>query len=776
MRLPRSPRVRAAVLGAGLALALALVVAAAVLRPAADPTGGGAPRALASEGQESERDAETARLDGPPTTGVSAPIVETHGRAKSFDGSLRALPKAGPPSRRPLQEMGSPPDPSAGENAPDPVVQSATAEASAPAASGSFKGLDLSNWGAGWPPDTHGDVGPSHYIQAVNTSLGVFSKATGARLAAFTFDSFFAANGGTGTICDTANYGDPFVLYDRVSGRWIISDFAFSNPSRGPYYECIAVSKTGDPVSGGWWLYALVADSNNLNDYPKLGVWSDGIYMTANMFRRGSSYSGVKVWALNRDDLISGAPLRSVAFMLGTAYFSLLPANLEGASPPAGAPEYLLSDWGSTTSMRLWQMRVDWASPSSSTLTGPSSFNVASFTRPSGRVPQLGSSETVDILGDRLMTWLQYRNVGGTESLWVSRTAVAGASTGIRWYEVRGLAATPSVYQQGTYAPDSSYRWMPSIAVDKSGNMFLAYSVSSSSMYPAIRYAGRLASDPAGTLGQSEATLIAGTGSQSGGYNRWGDYASLSVDPVDDCTFWATSEYYEATGNDWQTRIGSFSLPGCGGTTTTPSVASVSLVPTSVTGGASSQGTVTLTAPAPSGGASVTLASDDAAATVPAAVTVPAGSNSAGFAVTTSPVSTATPATITATYNGTATATLTVNPATAAGGFLLSASPSSATVTGGGRGSASRTTYTVTVAPTGGFSGPVDLSLASSPSLSTGMSASLNPDPVSVSGGSATSTLTVSANKKASKGTYQLTITGSGGGTTATTTVTLVVE
>jgi len=518
------------------------------------------PRMLGMEGEENE----VARLDGPPTTDVSKPIFETHGKAVSLDKDLRDLPQVGPDSKKPAREMGTPPNLGPNGNGMDAVLQAPSAlSAPAPAPLGSFKGLDLQNWGAGWPPDTHGDVGPNHYIQAVNTSIGVFDKATGTRLAAFTFNNFFIANGGTGA-CATYNYGDPVVLYDQVSGRWIISDFAFASASKPPYYECIAVSKTADPVSGGWWLYTVVADTASLNDYPKLGIWSDGIYMSANMFKRGRTYAGVKLWALNRDDLISGASLRSVAFTLGTSYFSLLPANFKGTTPPAGTPEYFMSDYGSNTSVKLWQFAVNWASPSSSTLTGPTSIAVSAFTRPtSNSVPQLGSTEKLDTLGDRLMTWLQYRNIGGTESLWVSRTVVSGTTYGLRWMEVRGMSGTPTVYQQGTYAPDANYRWMPSLAVNKNGDMAIGYSVSSSTMYPAIRYAGRLSTDTLGSLGLTEASMIEGTGAQSGGYNRWGDYASMSVDPVDDCTFWFTTEYYETTGNNWQTRIGSVKFPTC---------------------------------------------------------------------------------------------------------------------------------------------------------------------------------------------------------------------
>ena len=541
-------------------LALIVVPALALFPETGSEAAYDVPRML---GMENGAEQEIARLNGPPTTDVVGPIFETHGKPESFDKDLRELPQTGPKDKKPAREMGTPPNAGPNGDGFDSVLQAEAVALAAPAPLTSFKGLDLQNWGNGWPPDTHGDVGLNHYIQAVNTSIGVFDKATGARLSAFTFNNFFKANGGTGA-CATYNYGDPIVLYDQVSGRWIITDFAFAKASTPPYYECIAVSKSDDPVSGGWWLYTFVADTASLNDYPKLGIWNDGIYMSANLFKRGRTYAGVKLWALNRDDLINGASLRTVAFTLGTSYFSLLPANLKGAAAPSGTPEYFLSDYGSNTSMKLWKFKVNWTTPSSSTLTGPTSFTVASFTRPSTRVPQLGSTETLDTLGDRLMTWLQYRNIGGVESLWASRTVVSGTVDGIRWMEVRNMATTPLVHQQGTYAPaDGRYRWMPSLAVNRNGDMAVGYSISNASMYPAIGYAGRLVTDTLGTLGQTEAIMVQGIGSQSGGYNRWGDYSSMSVDPVDDCTFWYTNEYYETTGNNWQTRIGSFKFPSC---------------------------------------------------------------------------------------------------------------------------------------------------------------------------------------------------------------------
>ena len=531
-------------------------------------SGSSAPAMMGMEGS-----GESARIDpNAPTAGIRGPFVETFDAPVSMDIDLRDLPQTGPEEKRPSREMGQLPtrDRNAG---PDPVIQTSETVgnrpfnemlAAAPAPLTTFKGLDLTNWGGGWPPDTHGDVGPNHYIQAVNTSVGIFDKATGTRLAAFTINNFFVAAGGSGA-CATLNYGDPIVIYDQVSGRWIVTDFAFAGSgTTPPYYECIAVSKTADPVSGGWWIYTVTASTTALNDYPKFGIWNDGIYMSANMFTGGASYGGVKVWALNRDDMISGAALRSVAFTLGTSYFSLLPANLKGVAAPAGTPEYFMSDYGSNTSMKLWKFTTNWATPASSTFTGPTSFAVASFTRPSATVVrQLGSTTRLDTLGDRLMSNLQYRNVGGTQSLWVSRTVkVSNTSTGIRWMEVRNMSGTPSVYQQGTYAPSTAFRWMPSLAVDKFGNMAVGYSMSTSTTYPSIRYAGRLVTDAVGTLGLTETIMFAGTGSQTS-YSRWGDYASMSVDPNDDCTFWFTTEYYETTGTNWQTRIGSFKFPGC---------------------------------------------------------------------------------------------------------------------------------------------------------------------------------------------------------------------
>ncbi|MCA9975777.1 MAG: hypothetical protein KC413_08500, partial [Anaerolineales bacterium] len=347
-------------------------------------------------------------------------------------------------------------------------------------------------------------------------------------------------------------------------------DFAWFNFNTGPFYECIAVSQTSDPVAGGWYFYELRADTGDftgyLNDYPKLGVWPDGWYMTANMFEitgAGTGF-GVRVWALDRDSMLVGGSLNEVHFDLctGGECGALLPSNMRGALPPAGSPNYMAT-MSPPNLLQIWELHVDWGTPANSTFTGPVDVPVADFVTAQS-VPQLGTNTLLDSLSFRPMMQLQYRNLDGVESLWLNHTVAAGDGIGgVRWYEVQDPGGTPTLVQQSTYQPDANHRWMGSLAVDQDGNMAVGFSASSQAMYPAIRYAGRLAGEAPGVLAQGEATLIAGTGAQTG-VARWGDYSAMTVDPTDDCTFWYTTEYYISTGNNWQTRIGSFKFPSCG--------------------------------------------------------------------------------------------------------------------------------------------------------------------------------------------------------------------
>ena len=202
--------------------------------------------------------------------------------------------------------------------------KSSASAAAAPAPLTTFEGLDFANWGAGHPPDTNGDVGPTYYIQTINTSIGIYDKSNGNRVAAFTFDAFMS-QGQFGNLCDTDNFGDPVVLYDSFEDRWFITDFAFKldasgNVSPQTVYQCFAVSKTGDPVAGGWNFYSIETPGG-LGDYPKFGVWPDGIYMTANMFgySAGSSYFGFHVWAINKQQMYVDAPAAQVVDFAGDA-------------------------------------------------------------------------------------------------------------------------------------------------------------------------------------------------------------------------------------------------------------------------------------------------------------------------------------------------------------------------------------------------------------------------------------------------------------------------
>ena len=255
---------------------------------------------------------------GPPPEDSLTPVVLPPVAPTVFRGDVRNLPrpKVIPASKRlELQQPNASLDNATG---PDAAVQSSAPLANAPGPSLTFPGLDHDSWGDGWPPDTNGDVGPLHYIQTVNTSVGIFRKSDGAMLAAFTFNTLFSS-AATGTPCDNSNQGDPVVVYDGQADRWIISDFAWSNFTSGAMYQCFAVSVTGNPVSGGWYFYAVQTDpGGHIPDYPKIGVWPDGIYMSANVYATTGSqgFLNVRVWAFKRTDLESGHPLHAVSFNL----------------------------------------------------------------------------------------------------------------------------------------------------------------------------------------------------------------------------------------------------------------------------------------------------------------------------------------------------------------------------------------------------------------------------------------------------------------------------
>ena len=452
----------------------------------------------------------------------------------------------------------------------DPVVQIENGITAMPAPLKNFEGVG--NVNSVLPPDTQGDIGydpatgKKYYVQWVNISFAVWDVTDAPALiyGPVAGKTLWTGFGGP---CETENDGDPITLFDPLAKRWLMSQFALPNFPLGPYYQCIAVSQTGDPT-GAWHRYAFQVHQTKMNDYPKFGVWPDGYYLSVNQFTNGSSWGGAGVYAFQRDNMLTGSPATAVYFDLygvNANFGGMLPSDLDGSTPPPlGSPNYFVevddSSWiGPADAMRIWKFHMDWVTPANSTfgLSGSPNFTLAvdNFvvlcpgTGPC--IPQPGTSQKLDALADRLMHRLAYRNFGTHESLVVNHTVDAGSGrAGIRWYEVRDPNGSPAIHQQGTHAPqDTENRWMGSIAMDKFGNMALGYSVSSALVYPSIRYAGRLNSDTLGILPQGETTLIAGGGSQTHSTGRWGDYSMMSVDPVDDCTFWYTQEYMETTSS-----------------------------------------------------------------------------------------------------------------------------------------------------------------------------------------------------------------------------------
>src|SRR5713101_5801564 len=440
----------------------------------------------------------------------------------------------------------------------DPVLQTSTLPA-VPTSSGlNFDGVGA-NGSA--PPDTNGAAGATQFVEWVNTEFAVYDKATGNLL-------FGPAAGNTlwqgfGGPCQTNNDGDAIAQYDKLNNRCVMSQLSVTGGP--PFFQCVAVSTTSD-ATGTWNRYAF--QQPNFNDYPKMGIWSDAYYESFNMFS-GNFFVGARACAFDSASMRAGGAATQQCFQLSSTFGGLLPSDVDGTTPPpAGEPAFFVNfDSSTLSSLNLWRFHVDFSNAANSTFTGPTSLSVAPFSEACGGgtcVPQLGTSQRLDSLGDRLMYRLAYRNfLPGHESLVTNHSIVAGSSVGVRWYELRDPNGNPFVFQQGTFAPDLNFRWMGSIAMDKAGNIAVGFSVSSSGIHPAIRYTGRVPSDPLGML-ESETSIIEGTGSQTRTLNRWGDYSSMALDPTDDCTLWYANEYLQTNGKfNWSTRIASFRFPSC---------------------------------------------------------------------------------------------------------------------------------------------------------------------------------------------------------------------
>jgi hypothetical protein len=504
-----------------------------------------------------------------------------------------------------------------GDGALFPSAQSLM-EATTPVPLGSFEGLgnqDNFNLLGGRvnPPDPVGDVGPNHYVEMINLVYAVYDKKGNLVSGPNVLGDLWA--GYAVPDCED-NSGDPIVVYDQLEDRWILSQFT----TRGPvYYDCVAVSVTGDPT-GAYYRYAFITQADPelpggtfFPDYPKYGVWTHSYVMTTRDFGDISGY-GISIYALEKRKMIAGNPqARAVQFFLDSNVVpleligdGLLPPDVDGTRRPQDhVPIPIVgtqdddSDYGATfDALNVWEFSVRWNATPDASLSLVSQLPVASFDSifpcgtvagtlpPSARdcLPQPGitnGSQFLDILSyrQRPTNRLGYRNFGNYEALVATQSVEAKPGiAGMRWYEVRRTMDNPkpdspsqySVQQQGTFSPDNVHRWMGSVAMDRQGNIALGYSVvDGTSVFPGIRYTGRLAGDPLGQMTLGEGTIVNGTGVQRTTNSRWGDYTSMNVDPTDDCTFWYVNQYYTLAGQasstaGWQTRIGSFKLPGCG--------------------------------------------------------------------------------------------------------------------------------------------------------------------------------------------------------------------
>ena len=433
----------------------------------------------------------------------------------------------------------------------------------------------------GVPPDTTGGVGRDYYIQWVNTDYAFFNKDDGS-MVDLPGSNWRPGNvlwSGFGGLCEYTNYGDPIALYDQLADRWVLTQFGLAAAASGPHSQCVAVSETSDPL-GSWHRYEYVWPDNYLNDYPKMGIWSDGYYFSANEFSCSSwsncAWLGAAVAVMERDAMMQGAPASVQYWSLSSGYGHLLPADVDGdAPPPPGAPGLYVAANSSYVNdgLHFWRASIDWDNPNNSTfgLNGNApntSIDVTNYFE-GPDIPQPGTAYELDAMNDRLMFRAPYRNFGTHESLVLTQTVKSGSSSdlGQRWYEIRDPGSdTPILYQEGTYAPAGESRWMGSIAMDALGNISLGYSVSGSSTSPSIRVVGRNHDDPLGQMTYSEGEIQTGSGYQipMGGRNRWGDYSTMSIDPSDDCTFWYTQEFIQNTGNMvWRTKIASYAFPEC---------------------------------------------------------------------------------------------------------------------------------------------------------------------------------------------------------------------
>ncbi|MBM4193998.1 MAG: hypothetical protein FJ202_06405 [Gemmatimonadetes bacterium] len=448
----------------------------------------------------------------------------------------------------------------------------------------SFDGLGIGFAGAAPPQPVRNPsdnalaVGPDHIFQIVNTRYAIFTKK-GARydttgrvlVGSAPTNAFFQGVGGQ---CEARNNGDAVVKYDQLADRWLVVMPIFRRPandSTGPYSMCYAVSVGPDPL-GPYYKYEFLRPL--FPDYPRIAVWPDGYY---NGTSTGDDVIEKHFCVADRARMLQGLSATEQCHIVNDVNFPN-PADIDGMQvPPPGAPAIVLATGGTQLKgdfdddgIYYWLHRVNWADSTKSRLEGPFKIPVAPYNylcngQLTNCVPQPDSARRLDAQGDKLMNRVVYRRIGSQESIVATHSVnTTQSGGGVRWYEFRlGADRRPRLFQQGTFAPDSAFRWMASIGMDARGNIGFGFSYGSRAAYVGQRFAARLATDPPGTMGFRESVLQEGAGAQ-GHTNRWEDYPALAIDPSDDCTFWYVGDYLKRGAATYSTRIGAYKVPGCG--------------------------------------------------------------------------------------------------------------------------------------------------------------------------------------------------------------------
>ncbi|MEO5817093.1 MAG: hypothetical protein ABIT20_17630 [Gemmatimonadaceae bacterium] len=345
---------------------------------------------------------------------------------------------------------------------------------------------------------------------------------------------------------------------------------------KGVYAMCYAVSASPDPL-GAYYRYEFLRAL--FPDYPRPAIWPDGYYVpTSTSDDRISPSVATQKHACvaDRAKMLAGKPATEQCVIVENVNF-LNNADIDGkALPPAGAPNIMMAAGGrqldtllADSVINVWQFHVDWKEPAKTKVTGPVAIAVAPYHylcggQLSNCVPQPGTERRLDAQGDKLMARLAYRRIGNRESIVATHSInTSSGGGGVRWYEFRvGADRKVRLHQQGTYAPDSLFRWMASAAMDKFGSIGIGYSFGGLPHYPGQRFAGRLANDPLGQLTLRETVLAEGGASQANTL-RWQDYTQTAIDPSDDCTIWYVGDYLKKDATAYSTKIGAFRMPGC---------------------------------------------------------------------------------------------------------------------------------------------------------------------------------------------------------------------